>query len=145
MSHVLPTLDSSWIKSEIPIPGLVNVQKHSLSDILTQWSVTGINYRREGWKIRRRDCGVQDVMTYSQMPNKRGGISENSNKRVGWEFSEKFNKQSRDYTIRQDARVVEYDFWREISRQKCTRASVKCSSNICFCRLACDSLSDLKN
>ena len=28
----------------------------------------------------------------------------------GWEFSEKLMQQSRDHTIRQDARVMEYDF-----------------------------------
>ena len=72
-----------------------------------------------------------------------GEISENFNKRVGQnkqglDFSEKLNnlegQQSRDHTIRQDARFVEYGFWRENSRQKCTHASVKCSpSNYCFC------------
>ena len=62
---------------------------------------------------------------YSQVPNNRGGweITEKFNKRGGqkkrrgWEFSEKFNLTKQGHTIRQDARVVEYDFWRKISCQ----------------------------
>ena len=54
-------------------------------------------------------------------------------------------QQSRDHTIRQDARVVEYDFWWGISHEKCKRAGIKCLPSIIVFASACNSLLDLKN
>ena len=60
-----------------------------------------------------------------------GRIKINGGRGIGENLE---GQQSRHHTIQQNVRVMEYNFWREISRQKCTHTSVKCLLSIyCFC------------